>query len=398
MGLSRTTFDQREPFYADLKDLLGQGFLSRMVQVGDTSLSLRSLHEADFMLVRHRVGYVDKPEKEWILRVVSQAVWMVDGWNLLGEKFAPNIAYQSLRTLPVKTQKRLFWQVLGLSKLVQQAGECLSTFLKEDESRNLWYQYRGIDIGTHPFTGLVGSVGSNALQRVWKAYNELEDARIEDQRRWAQAKLIASCNAPKAIKQLNAKEKQAFEADRIKEQKDFDNFYYWKTGVLEAKDGKVKDTQAVGVRVANSPDELEDEMRRWVSGELDSHDKIVQDYKNRVRSEKERREEERHQRLMEVRREMEEQGEEDPNVLNPLIGYTRDELSTFFGVAGRRTTAQVSEGTSQDSLYQKYIENAADPGKLRTEGGKIVEAGNNQNLQNEIKDRQVRLNTENSDE
>ena len=117
MGLSRTTFEQREPFYADLKDLLGQGFLSRMVQVGDTSLSLRSLHEADFMLVRHRVGHADKPEKEWILRVVSQAVWMVDGWNLLGEKFAPNIAYQSLRTLPTKTQKRLFWQVLGLSKL-----------------------------------------------------------------------------------------------------------------------------------------------------------------------------------------------------------------------------------------------------------------------------------------
>ena len=101
---------------------------------------------------------------------------------------------------------------------------------------------------------------------------------------------------------------------------------------------------------------------------------------------------------MEVRREMEEQGVEDPNVLNPLIGNTRDELSTFFGVTGRRTTTRVSEGTSQDSLYQKYIENAADPGKLRTEGGKIVEVVSNQNLQNEIKGRQVRLNTENPDE
>jgi hypothetical protein len=319
---------------------------------------------------------------------------MIDGWNILGERHAINTAYQSVCALPNQTVDSLFRIVLALMHKQNRLVEDLSFFLYEEDSRNLWYQARDMGLGTTRFCGVPGveSTGLNTVQRIWKAYNEVEDARWTDRQSWQHAKLITSAAAPKAIQSLNNKEKAASDAEEERKLKELDNFYYRKKGVLTEEDNK-RDV----VLAPTSPDELAEDMRKWVSGEWDDHDKIVHAYKTRIRDEKEKQALERQQRLMEVRQEMlQADVEEELESLDSLVGYTREELAKLLverGKVPQRRVGRIVEGTNQDVLYEKYIESDADRGLLQTEGGKVT-VREKQDLQRAISNRKVKMSTE----
>lgn len=394
MPLPRTTQEQRRPYFEDLIQLLTTGFLSHMVSVNGCAFSLRNLHEPDFFLCRHRIGTKYREhhkEIEWQRWLVASSVWMIDGWHILGERHAINTAYQSLQRLPNQTVASLFRIVMALMHKQNTLVEDLSTFLYEEDSRNLWYQARDMGIGTTRFCGVPGveSMGLNTVQRIWKAYNEVEDARWTDRQSWQHAKLIASANAPKAIQSLNNKEKAALDAEAERKLKELDDFYYRKKGVL--KEGE---SRRETVTSPTSPDELAEDMRKWVAGEWDDHDKIVHAYKTRIREEKEKQAIERQQRLMAVRREMiQAEVEEELESLDPLVGYTKEELAKLLverGKVPQRRVGRIVEGTSRDVLYEKYIESDADRGLLQTEGGKVT-VRDKQDLQRAISNRKVKM-------
>jgi hypothetical protein len=366
----RTTFAQREPFYRDLVSLLAPGFLAHKVGVGFATLSLRDLSHNDFFLLRHRIP-MDASEKEWQRWVVATCVWMLDGQILLGHPNAAPLIYPAICKLPDQTMDILFHVVLGLAKRRDDALDALDVYCLEDSSRSLWRQVGGATLPRDNFSGVPGAelLGANIVQRIWTVYNEFEDQRTQDLTEWAMSKFLVSPHAPKGVKSLDAKDKQKHESLEAERQQKMDRFFYAQLGLV-SPDGKPIQTYD-RIHHASTPDELEEEMRRWVAGDMDNHDKIVAEYKAKVVAKREAEKQERLERLQEARRQAAEVGE-DAEAMS-LIAYAPEQVKALLERKRGNTPAGVqfiAEG-KQDYVYEKYLSGDIDKGRLRVVGGKV---------------------------
>jgi hypothetical protein len=211
---------------------------------------------------------------------------------------------------------------------------------------------------------------------MWLAFNQMEDERSHMDSIFEAAKLIASSNAPKAIQKLDQKEQQRRRDEDSRRQRVMDQAYYYSKGMVDRK-GLVTAGARVGDAFsgARTAEELEDEMRRWVAGEEDWHDKVVSAYKKRVtdRFEEQKRQ---HQERMEALRRVSEEREQEEVGPMPLVGYTQAQLQEILAKrgAGKPGARRIySEHDPRQYLYERYLENKPAPPQqmVVTEDGKL---------------------------
>ena len=365
--LPQTTLEQRHEMYDGLMDLLTVGFLSIPVQVGDLSISLRTLSKGDLFLLEHRTAHANAEDvKRWML---AAATWMVEGHLLLTEQAAVPFVYAKYQSLRPPYLKVLLHVLNNLSKQQVEAYDLIEAFCSEPISRSMWRQTNGSYPST-AFSGIpnVEALGVNLAQKVWIAHNVIEDIREKVETEWAHAKFIASATAPKGVEQLNQKEAQSRQTERTRKQDLLDRTYYKWLGYLQ-DDGTVLGSNVPVFRQATTPDELAEEMRKWVVGEMDQHDRIVADYKRKVLDAYERDMEARRQNIEAVRQQAAEAGEEDPDALK-LVGYTLEQLRERVAPTLHKTVYEAPKGA--EYLHNKYLAHAPDKGKLGVQGGKVV--------------------------
>lgn len=309
MVLPPTTYEQRESLYSDLRDLILNGFISHKVKLSGSVFAIRNLNNADNVYLTN-CSY-SEDDNEWKVWVVARALWMVDGLLLLGEKNSAYFAYQRLKDLSKNTINRIFSLVIQLTKKANEQYKKIEPFTIEKASRALWLQCKHIPIPSDRISGVIGSetLGINLAQRLWVSLNTQQDEIEKERKEWGNAKFVASAQSPKGVEKINKKEQSAKEQDEIRKKRFLDEFFYRQTGVITDDEDKGKTTNRV-VKSASTPDELEKEMRMWVSGEHDEHDKIVLAYKNKVKERQEKELLERQQRIADVQRELEEEGED----------------------------------------------------------------------------------------
>ena len=380
--LSPTTYEQREPLYETVKKLILNGFLSHKVRLGDSTIVLRNLTSSDSIYLDNCT--YDSNDSSWMLWTIARSIWMVDGMIVLGEKNSSYFMYQQIKGLSEKTIKRLFQVTLALTSKVNSQAEEITAFLKEDYSRVMWEQLRSHSLPSERINGIAGSesLGMNLIQKIWSSYNSLEDSRIAEQKAWSNAKFIASANAPKAIEKINKKEQSKLEQISNRKKRELDEFYYRSTGVITGEKGEKVFTNKE-IKSATTAEELENEMRMWVSGEQDHHDKIVSAYKNRIKREREEDLLERQKILEEMRNEVGE--EEEIQAISPLIGYTHEQLSDLLKQKGRsHTKIKQVFSESNDNLYNKHVSEEASTGRLKVRDGKIVIKGSDNALMEDL--------------
>lgn len=378
MPLPPTTQKQRELFYEDIEALLLPGFLYHPVVVQDTPMCLRTLGPGDMFALHARMS---APGAEWRAWTVASSIWMVNGINLLGEPGAVPRLAAIVRGFPKNIQDILFTIVIGLFARQKKASRGVESFCYETQSRYQWRSMGGNAFSAHVGVPGAEKLGTNLIQRMWVAYNTFEDQREDHESLWEGFKLSASAMAPKGIQKLDNKDRERRKREDARRSTVQDYFYYWTLGLLNSPDPKkAKGTLAVPGNVlieSKSADELAEEMRRWVSGEEDWHDKVIREYKKRIieRIEGEKAEQARH--LAAVQAEAAERGE-DLLPSTALVGYTADQLAAIIGErqAGSPGVKQVATGGEQRNyLYSKYIEKAPTAGNLRVDGEHLVVAG-----------------------
>jgi hypothetical protein len=274
MTLPATTPEQRAHLYKDVEEMVMVGFMSHPVTVGKTHLCLRSLTEGDLHLLRYRAV----AEGDWEFWMVAGSVWLLDGHNLLAEPHAASRVGGVLRRLPRGVIEALGSVAVGLLRRVRRARLYTEAFCYEAATRYLW---KGL--GSKSPAGRFGipgteHMGTNEVQTLWVAYNEMEDFRAQSDALWEAAKLIASSNAPKAVQKIDQKESQRRRDENARRQRVMDHAFYYSKGMVDEK-GLVKagvvEGQASYVHGAQTEEELAEEMRRWVEGEEDWHDRVV---------------------------------------------------------------------------------------------------------------------------
>lgn len=388
--LPPTTYEQRQSLYTDLIALITTGFISHKCRLGESTISLRNLCPSDNIFLKNCTNATD--DLEWMLWTISRSVWMIDGFIFLGEKNYAFYVYQQIKNLPPSIVKRIFKLVVSLTKKVNEQFEKIEAYYYEDSSRNLWAQIRHLTLPNDKVSGILGSenLGINLAQRIWVSLNTYRDEILTERKSWNNAKFIASASAPKGVDKINKKEQSSIEREEHRKKRYLDEFYYRQTGVIT--DEKDSPTSKKVVRSASTPDELEEEMRKWVSGENDEHDLIVLSYKNKIKEKHKKELLERQQRLADVQKELEEEGEETISI-SPLIGYTNDQLKELLMKKGHSPSGKkIPTVMYQDqsiNLYNKHVDQNAGAGKLKVRDGKIVVKGSDNSLMEDLSKRSV---------
>ena len=362
--LPETTSQQRQEMYEDITELVTVGFLSAPVRVGPLNLNFRSLNDGDLYLLRQRTAFIDGEDfRRWLL---ATSTWMVGGQILLSDPNAALVCFNGFRSLRPVHSKILTYIIDALMTRQSRCYALLEAFLLEGASRSLWRQTGGI-YPSSTYSGLpVRYLGMNVVQKIWLAHNRMEDIREQVESDWAHAKLVASASSPKGVEQLNQKEQTMRQTAKERKQELLDRTYYKWIGYLK-EDGTVKGMDVPVFRQASTSDELADEMRKWVSGELDFHDRVVAEYKQFVLDSYEREMAERQQRVEEVRRQLDEQGEDTEAIT--LVGYTLDQLRERVQPTLRKTVYENPKGAT--FLYDRYG-GPVSSGTLAVQDGKVV--------------------------
>jgi|APSaa5957512622_1039677.scaffolds.fasta_scaffold04640_3 hypothetical protein len=377
--LPKTTPEQRHRLYEDVESLLSPGFLTHPVVIAGVRLQLRSMGPGDLFMLRARGE--GGSNHSWRVWMVATSVWMVNGKSLLGRDDAVPFMADYLRALPVGVLADLFSLVLGLFARSQRAQEAIEVYCYESLSRYKWATY-GED-RTFEVSGVSGAaaLGLNAVQQIWMAFNKMEDSRQSDEQQWEGFKLVASSNAPKAIQKMDTKDKDRRQKEVDQRQRKMDVFFYRRLGLV-TEDGSVQGADGSMHRIegAKTVEDLEDEMRRWVTDDYDLHDKVVAQYKAHIRTKHEQDRQERAERRQALERKREELGWESGDFRpQPLIAMTAAQLSVMLqergGGPGTPGVTFLPTSPTAGRIYDKYVGEAPDVGRLQVVGDKVVDPG-----------------------
>jgi len=383
--LPKTTPEQRSSLYEDVEDLISMGFLSHSVSVAGSRLSLRALASGDLFLLR-----THGEDEDWQTWLIASSVWMVDGFNLLGEPNSAYHIYKMLKKVSPVVLDVLFSIVKGLFLRQDNAVGATEAYCYENASRFRWKASSRSSIGGN--SGIPGSerFGLNPVTQMWSFFNAIEDKRDHDETQWGGFKLAASATSPKGVQKIDKQDKTRKEQEENRRQDVLDRFYYIRRGVISAE-SKPTDSNSIAIR-AKSVDDLEGEMQRWVSGDEDFHDKVVTKYKTDITHRYDTERDDREDRRQLLQQKYEEM--EMDTRPQPLVGYTLDQLKGV--VKDRRPgVAQIEndfKGT-QEKMYHRHLHHA-DKGLLKADGDRLEAPPADMNLMDLISDRKVPFKTE----
>lgn len=369
MSFPETSEEQRQVFYEDLEACLRPGFIHHSVVVGGVHLVLRSPTNADLLLIRAR-GF-SQDVIDWKRWCIATCTWIISGQVVLGELNVASQVYEVLRHIPDQAFEKLFGVFLGLRNRVTQALRGLSAYCLENLSRQYWYALNGSPPSLDSITGIPGTskLGINMTQRLWMTINVMEDERLYDRRQWHMLRNTLQMDK-KAWDKMISSERSSDTLMREERQTERDLFYYRSIGAL----GWEEDFEAVESALkfkAKTVKDLQGEFYRWVAGEQDEHDQIIEGYKSQVREaylKIQRRQELRRQKLLEAA-----SGNLGISSRVKMVGYTTKQLAELLKREPRkRGVTTVQDAPIAEYVYDRYMREAPSAGRLKVEEGQLL--------------------------
>lgn len=393
MDLPTTTYKQRSAFYQDIEDLISPGFLSHSVNVNGTRVALRSPSRSDLFMVRAKadLGYAkNRKISDWKIWTLAHCTWMVNGISLLEERNSAAIIYKLYAKLPISAVENLFRIYMSLYGRMLNALRGIEAYAWEDISRRKWSSLNGSMISSHQFSGFPGAdrLGMNTIQEIWSYINKMEDIRLKDRRNWLRLRStmgphIGSKQSWDLMVSKDKSEQNVMQEDRDQQR---DVFYYRSLGVLKWDEdiGTVKDKMRLRKKTYK---ELQKEMKDWVEGNMDEHDLIIEEFKNRKRREYEEQRLRAEQRRQEVLR-LEEESQAGPVKSSVrLVGYTPEQMHELMKGRRKEGIGVLEFDASKESDYmKKNLKSTVKPGKLKVQDGEVV-AERPRSLQERISNR-----------
>lgn len=369
--LPSTSKEQRGPIYEDLAPLIVPGFLTSRVRFGKTTLGLRSLSSNDLNLLRMAA---EEGGPEWPFQIAAASIWMVDGIPLLESyPYSTKVALDVLKSAHKSVVRAVFCQCLSFFSRMKAANQVFESYLYEEESRRLWKSTNNGNFPVWSQAGIPGveRLGLNPFQSAWVQWNRSEDDRLNDDYSWVLTKTLVSVQSPKGAKKLDGKDKTRHESERTRRSEVQDRAFYLHIGVLN-ENGDSAVHPSLLVSQPRSASELAEEMRRWVAGEQDFHDKVVSDYKERVRVQYEQAEIESAESLERARERREQEEKTLGAPIPSLVGLTQDQVSSLLQKKGKPGARFIVESNPISKVFNRYLRDAPDPGALQAKDGKLV--------------------------
>lgn len=341
---------RRRFIYADIESLLSDGFLTASVEINGVVLTLRTIGAQHDTQLKARCKSVSI--KGDVLRwVIASSIWMIDGLDVSGDRNSPyHLMAEYLRSTRLELLTVLISIVNALRARLDRATTLTEPFCYEPYSRATW-RLQGRDPNLH-------GARDNVIRKIWVAHNLAEDDYQTDIRQWEHTKVNVGSMSSKGAQHL------ARELDRLRTREDdrrhraitdaMNTLLYgpdWdkKTRVKLTVGGQEYDVDHVAA--ATTFDDLEEQMRRVVTGNKDAHDVVIDEYMRQIQLRVQERREAYEAILADARSKV------APGVTGTshMVGYTIEQLAELGIAAPSSTKSEGSSSAIGDHLFEKVI-------------------------------------------
>jgi len=272
--------------YRDVPPMLFRGFLTQQADINGVLFVFKSLNQHEYEMTRLMGGGMGElvSPRFWDM-FLAFGVFLVDGQNVLvdRQKWMPKIA-NTFRDMQPAAKARVIRHLSELNRRAANATVLTEAYAMETYSRYRWAQLFGLDLSLPAVTGIAGTdqLGLNWPQLTWRALNHFEDLGVTQEREWENAKFVGSCMAGKGVQKV-------YNQDRDRHRKEAEERIARKDKLLRhvlegipMDDGKtVRNGQVVNL--AQTVEQLAEQLDRSLRGEKDWHDKVVEEHETRVR-------------------------------------------------------------------------------------------------------------------
>jgi len=274
--------------YENTVALIQRGFLTAFAELNGIPFVFKSLNHHEFDLIRLMTGLSPSsqtvPPRFWDV-FLAHMVLFVDGHNVLAERsrHLSEIA-NTFREIPNLARIRLIRQLSELNRKASQATLLVEAYASESYSRWRWAQVYGMDLTSPAATGIAGteSLGLSYAQLSWRAINHYEDLRDQNEAEWENAKFVSGSMAGKGIQKVYNRDNERRRKEREERWNKKDQLIrHVLFGEPVESDKRYGGAQVVVV--ANTVEELADQVEKSLRGEKDWHDNVVQEYEDRIR-------------------------------------------------------------------------------------------------------------------
>jgi len=323
---------QTPDVYEGIRIQIEKGHLPLSFILGDVHLKFRNPSIEDFDLVAEI-----SPTQGWKqdVALLSSCLLTINGRDATGDINALIDAFSCVS----KSLKRvLFSNLIRLTDKARKSYVYLEAYCYEEESRALWRSWKANRfMGFNP---VLHQTHLSPLQVSWVTWNTAEDERLQSRDEWDRTLFSASAfngSVQKIRNKWDSSDKEEEEnRENVKKAAREGNLDKAKEGVKGQRQKTVKD--------------LQDEMRRWVSGEEDLHDQIVREYKETIRL-KVKEQAERAVKMREEKIRREQDVREHSIVARPVHAVSADDLRAI--LAGKEDNTSIA--TDELSEYRRDV-------------------------------------------
>ena len=348
--------------YQDLRQVIEYGFLSFKILINHRYITFRSPSLKDFELME---SYSLRSVRDLIL--IARCIYSI-GYVKINQDRDFYQMIEFCKTIPLSCFNKIVLYIYAITNRLRNAGILLEGFCYETESRQLWKTW----MSKNRFQKEVSDGDFDTLQLAWIIWNESEDLKAIEDAHWQRSLFVASAMAS-GVDKIKAKWKnqEELENKRREEVKKY------------ARMGKPMPKDAKDV-VLDQNEKLIEEMRRWLAGEEDEHDKVIREHKEFMKEQITKAKtyaEEQRQIAIEKKEEIQ---------AIPLVGYSLEDIKQKTGGITQSTTIGVHLSKDNEKVLDKIMADALVPEPLNPEQDSIFNQSKT-SLMDKITQRQPKI-------
>jgi hypothetical protein len=278
--------------WQDLESYLFDGFLVSPSNIFGENFVFKTLNHLEVKQIlwkRSIKGAAPEVDLQFRSAFIANSIFLLNGENMLIDRHKNLSKLMKLVSkLSPKIQDKIVENISYINKKASRLHPLVEVYAYENRSRYKWLQISHMPIHADECTGIAGTsnIGMNHCQSAWVALNKMIDKREQSDIEWSYAKFIGSCWNSKGVRQADEQDR----ARKAREQQERDDLKfnllmkYMKNQDLESntQEGKIvtlpDGRQALVSKrfMAESVEELADQLSASLSGEKDYHDLVIE--------------------------------------------------------------------------------------------------------------------------
>jgi hypothetical protein len=277
--------------YRDCEPLLFKGFVYQSASINDVPFVFKSLNHHEFELIRLTAGGLRgvKATRRFYDLFLAYGVLAIDGQFILPERdrFLPDVA-DFFAEMVGGARQQVVRQLSELNRRAAVAVTLSEAYATEAYSRHRWSQLKGVDLTQPAVTGLPGTerLGLNWGQLAWVAFNRYEDLKFDLESNWENTKFVAGAFAGKGINSVHASDRNRRKDERRERRERKDRIL---RHAIYGTDINATTHDGQQIVVANTVEQLADQLERDLRGEKDWHDRVVHHHEQQSQREHQNR-------------------------------------------------------------------------------------------------------------